>query len=112
MLYENEQTELPIGMSKRIVTGVERVWLNCAVCHVGTYRLNLADRPTFIYGAPSNNLRLFDLLKFFLKVAVDPRFNADNLIQAIDSPAVGGNLNLVDRLIYRYVAFFRGFNRH
>src|SRR5580700_310674 len=107
MLYETEQTELPIGMSRRIVTGVERVWLNCAVCHVGTYRLNLTDQPTLVYGAPSNNLRLFDLLKFFLKVASDPKFNADNLIEAINSPAVDGNLNLVDRLIYRYVVFPR-----
>src|SRR5215471_8084446 len=40
LLYENEQSELPIGMSRRIVTGVDRVWLNCAVCHVGTYRIN------------------------------------------------------------------------
>jgi hypothetical protein len=107
MLYEAEDSELPIGMSRRIVSGVERVWLNCAVCHVGTYRINLTDSPTFIYGAPSNNLRLFDLLNFFLKVASDPKFNADNLIAAIDSPAVNGNLNFIDRLIYRYVVFPR-----
>ncbi|HUB15103.1 MAG TPA: hypothetical protein VMB34_24355 [Acetobacteraceae bacterium] len=107
MLYETEQSELPIGMSRRIVDGVERVWLNCAVCHVGTYRINLTDQPKFIYGAPSNNLRLFDLLKFFLQVGADPKFSADNLIAAIDSPAVGGNLNFFDRLIYRYVVFPR-----
>jgi hypothetical protein len=107
MLYETAESELPIGMSRRIVTGVERVWLNCAVCHVGTYRISLTDRPTFIFGAPSNNLRLFDLVKFFLKVGSDPKFNADNLIAAIDSPDVGGNLNFIDRLIYRYVVFPR-----
>lgn len=107
MLYETEQSELPVGMSRRIVTGVERVWLNCAVCHVGTYRLNLTDKPTFIYGAPSNNLRLFDFLKFFLKVAGDPKFNADNLIAAINDPEVGGNLNFLERVIYRYIVFRR-----
>jgi hypothetical protein len=107
MLYETEQSELPIGMSRRIVTGVERVWLNCSVCHVGTYRINLTDKPTMIYGAPSNNLRLYDLLKFFLKVAADPKFNADNLIAAIDSPAVGGHLNFIKRLIYRHIVFPR-----
>jgi len=107
MLYESEHSELPVGMSRRIVSGVERVWLNCAVCHAGTYRVSLTDQPTIIYGAPSNNLRLFDLLKFFLKVASDPRFTADNLIETINSPAVGGNLNFVDRLIYRYVVFPR-----
>ena len=107
LLFENEQSELPIGMSRRTVTGVDRVWLNCAVCHVGTYRINASDKPTYIYGAPSNNLRLFDLLKFFVKVGNDPRFTADNLIETIDSPAVGGHLNFVDRLIYRYVVFPR-----
>ncbi len=107
MLYESEHSDLPIGMSRRIVSGVERVWLNCAVCHVGTYRINLTDVPIFIYGAPSNNLRLFDLLKFFIKVGADPRFSADNLIAAINSPEVGGNLNFIDRLIYRYIVFPR-----
>ena len=107
MLYETEQSELPVGMSRRIVTGVERVWLNCAVCHVGTYRISLNDKPAYIYGAPANNLRLFDLIRFFVKVPSDPRFTADNLIDTIDSPAVGGNLNFIDRLIYRYVVFPR-----
>jgi mono/diheme cytochrome c family protein len=107
LLYENEHSELPVGMSRRVVTGVERVWLNCSVCHVGTYRIKLTDQPIFLYGAPSNNLRLYDLLKFFLRVAGDPNFTADNLIAAIDSPAVGGNLDFVDRLIYRYIVFPR-----
>src|SRR5262249_18749958 len=90
MLYETEQSELPIGMSRRIVTGVERVWLNCAVCHVGTYRLDLAGKRNFLYGAPANNLRLFDLLTFFLQVPNDPNFTPDPLIAAIDSPEVRG----------------------
>jgi mono/diheme cytochrome c family protein len=107
LLFETPQSALPIGMSKRVVSGVERVWLNCAVCHVGTYRLTLGDAPKPIYGAPANNLRLYDLLRFFLKVAADPKFNADNLIAAIDSPQVGGDLNFVDRLVYRYVVFPR-----
>ncbi|MBV9560584.1 MAG: c-type cytochrome, partial [Bradyrhizobium sp.] len=95
------------GMSRRVVTGVERVWLNCAVCHVGTYSINLTDKPTFYYGAPANNLRLYDFLKFFLKVAADPKFDADNLIAAINSPEVGGHLHFIDRLIYRYIVFPR-----
>jgi hypothetical protein len=107
LLYESEKADLPIGMSRRVVSGVERVWLNCAVCHVGTYRVNLTDRPKYLYGAPSNNLRVQDLIKFFLTVANDPRFSADNLIEAIDSAEVGGNLNFVERLIYRYIVFPR-----
>jgi hypothetical protein len=107
LLYETEHSELPVGMSRRVVMGIERVWLNCAVCHVGTYRTNLTDKPTYIYGAPSNNLRLFDLIKFFIKAGNDPRLNADNLIDTINSPAVGGHLNFFERLIYRYIVFPR-----
>lgn len=107
LLYETEHSELPVGMSRRIVTGVERVWLNCSVCHVGTYRLSLNDGRHFLYGAPSNNLRLYDLVKFFLRVGADPNFTADNLIAAIDSPEVGGHLGFVGRLVYRYIVFPR-----
>ncbi|MFL5256638.1 MAG: c-type cytochrome, partial [Rhodopila sp.] len=107
MLYETEQSELPVGMSRRVVTGVERVWLNCAVCHVGTYRLSLDDHPQFIYGAPANNLRLYDLIRFFLRAGIDPRFTADNLITTINGPEVNGNLSFFDRLIYRYIVFPR-----
>ena len=93
-LRESEQAELPIGMSRRVVSGVERVWLNCAVCHTGTYRLDVGDKPTVLLGAPANNLRLFDLLKFFVQVGNDPGFNADKLIETINGPEVGGNLNV------------------
>ena len=58
-LYESEDADLPIGVSRRIVSGIERVWLNCAVCHVGTYRETVDGEPVKLYGAPSNNLRLF-----------------------------------------------------
>jgi len=105
MLYDNDKSDLPIGMSRRYVGGVERVWFNCAICHVGTYRLALTDKPTFIYGAPANNLRLYELLKFFLTISADPKFNADNLVAAIDSPTVGGDLNFVQRFIYRRFVF-------
>jgi hypothetical protein len=107
MLYESDQAELPIGVSRRIVDGVERVWLNCAVCHVGTYRIKITEQPKFIWAGSSNNLRLYDFIRFLIKVGRDPQFTADNLIDAINSKKVGGNLNFVQRLIYRYVVFPR-----
>src|SRR5450432_3225012 len=33
-LYEKGK-DLPVGVSKRNVQGIERVFLNCAICHVG-----------------------------------------------------------------------------
>lgn len=107
LLYRSEQADLPIGMSRRVVNGVELVWLNCSVCHTGTYRLTPNGERHFIFGAPANNLRLQELIKFFLMVANDPQFTADNLIAAIDSPAVGGDFNAFERLFYRYLVFPR-----
>ena len=107
LLYDSDRAELPIGMSRRVVSGVERVWLNCAVCHVGTLRVALTDQPALLYGAPANNLRLFDLIKFFVKAGNDPRFTADNLIAAIEGPEVNAHLGIAGRLVYRHVVFPR-----
>lgn len=103
LLYEGEDADLPIGVSRRVVTGVERVWLNCSVCHVGTYRETASGPRNFVLGAPSNNLRLMDFVKFLLKVGADPKLNADNLIAAIESEQVGGDLNIIEKLIYRFI---------
>lgn len=105
LLYEPEGDGLPIGMSRRIVLGVELAWLNCAVCHVGTYRTEPQGERHFLYGAPSNNLRLLELIKFLLAVGKDPGFTADRLIAAINSDAVDGHLNALERLFYRLVIF-------
>lgn len=104
---KNRDQALPIGFSRRVIDGVERVWLNCAVCHMGTYRLEAGGKREILPGAPSNALRLFDLSKFFLYVGADPGFNADALIAAINSSEVGGNFNFFERSIYRYIVFPR-----
>ncbi len=106
-LYETPDADLPIGVSRRVVSGVERVWLNCSVCHVGTYRLPGDGTQHRISGAPSNNLRLQELITFLLDAGKDPGFNADRLIETINSDAVGGNLNVFERLVYRHIVFPR-----
>jgi len=107
LIYEKPDDDLPIGVSRRVVSGVERVWLNCSVCHVGTYHLAGDPVRHLVPGAPSNNLRLQDFILFFVEVGRDPGFNADSLISAINSPEVGGDLNVFERLIYRYIVFPR-----
>ncbi len=41
--------DLPIGISRREVSGIDVVWFNCGTCHVGTWRetpeLSAAPRP-------------------------------------------------------------------
>ncbi len=105
-LLTETSDDLPLGFSKRVVSGVERVWLNCSVCHVGTYRMPGETEEHYIYGAPSNNLRLYELIRFFIDVGRDPGFNADRLIEAMDSDPEGG-LNFIERPIYRHIVFPR-----
>ncbi len=103
LLYAEPDDDLPIGFSRRVATGVERVWLNCSVCHVGTYRLEADGEPQLLLGAPSNNLRLQELILFLLEVGRDPGFNGERVVEAINSDAVGGNLNAFERLFYRFL---------
>jgi len=100
LVYE-EGEELPVGISRRKIDGIERVWLNCSVCHMGSYMLPGESEVHLIPGAPSNALRLQDLIKFFVGVGRDPRFNADNVIDAINGPDVPGHLNALERPLYR-----------
>ena len=102
-LITPEGDDLPIGISRRVVTGVERVWFNCSLCHVGSYRLPAEDRQHLIAGAPSNNLRLQDMIVFLVEAGRDPGFTADALMAGIKD--AGGNLSWPERLIYRHLAF-------
>ena len=105
-LYEDDNP-LPIGFSRRIVDGVERAWLNCSVCHVGTYRLPGAQERELILGAPSNNLRLRSFILFLLEAGRDPNFTADRLIETINSDDVPASLNWFEQVIYRIIVFPR-----
>lgn len=107
LLYESPDADLPMGISRRYVSGIERVWLNCSVCHVGTWRETAGGPRQFIYGAPSNNLRLYDFIQFLRRVAIDNRFNAETVIAAINSEAVGGDLGFVEQALYRLVVVDR-----
>ena len=55
-IYETNRA-FPVGVSQRNVQGVDRVFLNCAVCHVGTVR-DTPDSPRrIIVGMPANGDR-------------------------------------------------------
>ena len=101
LLYAEADDDLPIGVSRRVAGGVERVWLNCAVCHVGTYRLTPDAEPEFLLGAPANNLRLREFILFLLEVGRDPGFNGERVVAAIQSDAVDADLNALERVFYR-----------
>ncbi len=104
-LYETDaqghKRDLPIGIARRQVNGVELAWMNCAVCHTGTVRADAQAAPQIIAGMPSNNLDLHRFVAFILGIADDPRLEPDVLIPAVQQ--AGANLDWIDRLAWRYV---------
>jgi mono/diheme cytochrome c family protein len=106
-LYEPARTghaeprDLPIGIARRDVRGVEMVWFNCAVCHTGTVRETEGGPRRLVAGMAANNLDLHRFVAFVADIADDPRIAAGSLIAAIE--AGGTRLGLVDRLLWRFV---------
>ncbi|WP_026614410.1 hypothetical protein [Ensifer aridi] len=102
-LYEKDPDgnprDLPIGVSRRKVRGVDVVWLNCATCHTGTWR-ETAQGPTHIVPAmPSNNLDFGRFVGVVFSLAVDPRLAPDRLFPEMEKQGI--ELGHVDKLIWR-----------
>ena len=94
--------EMPIGFSKRRI-GYDRVGINCAACHTGSYRQNLDDQrttnTTILVGAPANKFDTQAYMQFLTACANDARFNADTILAAIE---YNTKLTILDKAIYRY----------
>ncbi|TCL75691.1 c-type cytochrome [Rhizobium sp. BK251] len=107
-LYEQEdgkQRDLPIGISKRNVHGVDVVWFNCAVCHVGTWQ-STADGPKeIVLGMPSNNLQLHRFIEFVLSLAADEKLQPSRLFDAMDDAGYG--LGPIETLVWQFVVMPR-----
>jgi hypothetical protein len=99
LIYEPGK-DTPIGFSKRRVF-INRVGLNCAVCHVGSLRDTPDSEPRAITTMPSNTVNLQGYIRFLSATALDARFNAKYLLPQIE--AQGGNFNPLKNLIYRYL---------
>lgn len=96
-LIQEPNRETPIGFSVRRVY-IDRVGMNCAICHTGTVRETPQSQPRIISGMPANKLDLQGYARFLYSCAKDPRFTADNVIQAIERRKY---LNPVEKIIYR-----------
>ena len=91
----------PVGFSKRRVF-IDRIALNCGVCHTGTVRDTPDGSPRVITGMPANTMNLMNYTKFLIAAAQDERFSPDQMLDAIKQ--VGGNLGPIERFIYRRYA--------
>lgn len=96
--------ELPIGMSRRNVNGLERVFLNCAVCHAGVVRDSPASEPKVIVGMPSNTMHLQQFQNFLFRCAGDEKFNGTRIALEIEKR---GTDDWINRQIIRYIAVDR-----
>jgi hypothetical protein len=97
-LVDSSRHARPIGTS--YTPGrVARVGLNCATCHVGTYRETPTSPRQIVSGMPGIHMDLQGYANFLTACANDPRFNYGTLMEAIRT--AGGDLGWFDRLIYK-----------
>ncbi|MFL6549801.1 MAG: cytochrome c [Povalibacter sp.] len=98
--------DLPVGMSKRRNLGIDRTFLNCAVCHVSTVREAPDSTPRVVLGMPANRFNLFDFQKFLFTCAADPAFRTDVIVPQIAQlmQERGEHLGLLDRYLVYPVA--------
>lgn len=101
MLFEPGE-KLPVGMSTRRHLGIDRVFLNCAACHVSTLRTAADAEPILIPGMPAATLNLMAFQQFFLDCVSDAHFTPERIIPEIQ--AMGANLDLLDRYLVYPVA--------
>jgi len=96
MIYEPGK-DLPVGMSKRRHMGIDRVFLNCAVCHTSTVRTAIDAEPFLVAGMGANTLDLMAFQKFMHRCVADRHFTPNQIIPRIQ--AAGAELDLIDRRI-------------
>jgi mono/diheme cytochrome c family protein len=107
MLYERDH-DLPVGMSKRRYQGIDRTFLNCAVCHTSTVR-DTPQSPAKLYvGMPANTFDIMAFQKFFFACGKDPKFSKEYVIPTVRQllQAQGEDLDLIDRYLVYPVAIW------
>lgn len=104
-VYE-EGRDLPVGMSKRRHLGIDRTFLNCAVCHTSTVRESATAPQRVIVGMPANGFDLFKLQEFLFACADDANFSREVIVPEIarEMSEHGQSLSLLDRYLVYPVA--------
>jgi hypothetical protein len=109
LLYDTNadgtKRDLPIGLSKRTIQGVERAWFNCAVCHTGRVQETADGPPKIILAMPSNNLDFYGLVAFIVGMADSPQLRPDKLIPEMKK--AGASIDWIDKQVWRYYAIPR-----
>jgi len=94
--------DLPVGVSKRNVQGIDRVFLNCAACHVGTVRDTPSSPPRIITGMPANTVNLQAFERFLFNCATSEKFTPERI--SYQMKRLGTTDDFINRALLRYVA--------
>lgn len=105
-LVFEEGKDLPIGMSQRNYMGIDRTFLNCAVCHTSTVRENRQGKPRIVLGMPANTFDVMGFERFFFDCAADPRFSTEFIVPEVRRlmQSKGQDLDLLERYLVYPVA--------
>jgi hypothetical protein len=98
-VLSQEGHEMPIGYTKRTI-GIDRVGINCGLCHTSTYRLKPGDRAVIVPTAPAHQLDPQGYLRFLFACARDSRFTGPTIMHEIDKNV---KLSWLDHQIYKYL---------
>ena len=93
--------DLPIGVSRRNVRGIDSVFVNCAVCHVGSVRATAESPRLIVLGMPANGLDLESFERFLFNCATDERFTAERVIAEMEKRGIEDDL--INTLLLRFV---------
>ncbi|MFP5246143.1 MAG: cytochrome c, partial [Thermoanaerobaculia bacterium] len=106
MVYEKNADgttkDLPVGVMRRRDLGIDRVFVNCAVCHHSTVRLGPNEPAKVIVAMPAAKFDLGAFENFLIDIVTDERFDAEDLIPEIERQA--GRLGVLDRYVVYPVA--------
>jgi cytochrome c2 len=99
-IYEDGK-DLPVGMSKRHHLGIDRTFLNCAVCHTSTVRDTPQSKSRLYLGMPANIFDVKAFQRFLFDCARDPKFSKKFIVPEVRRmmQAHGQDLDLIDRYI-------------
>jgi mono/diheme cytochrome c family protein len=105
MIFE-EGNDLPVGMSKRRYQGIDRTFLNCAVCHTSTVRDTPQSKPKLYTAMPANTFDIMAFQRFFFACGKDPKFSKEYVIPEVRAMLKqrGEDLDLIDRYLVYPVA--------
>lgn len=95
----------PIGFSRRRVLGMDFVGMNCAFCHLGTFKATEGAPRQLVLGGTGNAVDVEQYFLYLFTALTSERLTADLVMPAIDAELTrqSAELGWLQRLLYRYL---------